>query len=404
MRKRLKLTKIFVLLLLVATLVMYTTTKDNNSKGIIIKNEFNNNISFNEEYSGVDFLNYEDIITDFLNLYYKSIYYLEENDFSKFYKQDSDEGFLFNKSISYLINTRKLEKNDLSLINASYDLEFLSIEENDNESKIIVNENQNVQYSFMSSSSNYYNIENVFIFDKDKNLKSYRRNQDFNTLFTENLKADFTKEDVNKLYNSLLLQKELQLEENNTMYSYYLENKNYEYEKCDYEYNRAQAEIYLNKYITIRNSDDWDVYDDYGGNCQNFASQVLHEGGIPMDTVGDYIWKWYGSTPNNLSIKTGRSPSWTIVSDFYNYAKNNKGFGLCADTDANLYYAEPGDIMQVGNNSLYFHSIVVSGIVKSNNELIDILVNSNTNDYKNVPISSLATTEIRLIKILGYNE
>ncbi|MDD3392318.1 MAG: amidase domain-containing protein, partial [Bacilli bacterium] len=132
--------------------------------------------------------------------------------------------------------------------------------------------------------------------------------------------------------------------------------------------------------------------------------QVLYNGGIPRDIYGDYIWKYYNATLNNGNNYIGRSSSWTGVSYFYEYAKNNTGYGLVADVDVNLYYAEPGDIIQVGDEDVFVHTVVVYDTITNNNQVVDILVNSNTNDYENVPISSIFVSEIRLIKIIGWNE
>ena len=50
---------------------------------------------------------------------------------------------------------------------------------------------------------------------------------------------------------------------------------------CDYKYDRTKALNYAKKYVTSRNS-EWSNYSEYGGNCQNFASQVVYSGGVSM--------------------------------------------------------------------------------------------------------------------------
>lgn len=408
MKKKRKLRKIFknFIILLILLLIIFVFIKFKDSSGLvppITYKEFDNNITFNSEYKETDYISVEDKVIDFLNLYYKSIYYLEVPDFKEFFSNDN-ELYLTNKALKYLITTRKEEMNNLTLRSASYDLEFMSINKEKDNYKVIVKENSVIKYSFMDSVSKYYDIENTFVFDKNYKLVSYRRSQDFYNLFTDELDDNFSKDDIDILFDENINLKRLGISAKKEYYNEYLEKNKYEGKECSHDYNRDAAKKYANSYVVKRNTEDWSVYDDFGGNCQNYSSQVIYNGGIPMDTKGDYIWKWYGEEPSNLNNKSGRSPSWTIVNDFYLYAKGNTGYGLCADTDVNLFYGEPGDIMQVGQKASFIHSIVVVGNATKDNKVIDIIVNSNSNTYENVPISALSNPEIRLIKILGYND
>lgn len=131
----------------------------------------------------------------------------------------------------------------------------------------------------------------------------------------------------------------------------------------DRDYDREAAAAYARAWVAERNWDQWNAYDNWGGNCQNFASQVLFAGGIPMDTTGYYIWKYYSSTPDSTNAKTGRSPSWTAAYQFREYAlANRNAFGLVSTVDANLYSAQAGDIFQVGTEEgVVGHSNVVVG-------------------------------------------
>ena len=92
----------------------------------------------------------------------------------------------------------------------------------------------------------------------------------------------------------------------------------------DHAYDRQAARRYARKYALVRN-DEWTAYDAYGGNCQNYASQCIFSGGIPMDFSGSAQWKHYGSQINASQTPNGRSTSWTGVGTFYSYAKNNTG-------------------------------------------------------------------------------
>ena len=127
------------------------------------------------------------------------------------------------------------------------------------------------------------------------------------------------------------------------------------------------------------------------------------EGGISLDYDGEEQWKCYVEDPdyepeiNEEEKPAGRTRSWVNVGYFYNYAKWNEGKGMVADVNVNLYYAQPGDIILVGNNGLA-HTVIVSKVVDGH-----ILVNSNSIDMKDYPIEAYTYTTIMLIKILGCN-
>ena len=84
---------------------------------------------------------------------------------------------------------------------------------------------------------------------------------------------------------------------------------------ADNPYDRQAAVAYAHEWVGQRN-DEWGDYGMYGGNCQNFVSQALLAGGIPMDIEGDAVWKWYGSTPSDTNRASGRSASFSGVEAF----------------------------------------------------------------------------------------
>ena len=172
----------------------------------------------------------------------------------------------------------------------------------------------------------------------------------------------------------------------------------------DHAYDRQAARRYARKYALVRN-DEWVAYDAYGGNCQNYASQCIFSGGIPMDFSGSAQWKHYGSQINALQTPNGRSTSWTGVGTFYSYAKNNTGYGLVAVVDYNIFGAEPGDVIQIGDGNVWHHTVIVSDVLyNSDGSVREILLCSNTIDWKNFPLSLYITKNIRCIKILGWND
>ena len=72
--------------------------------------------------------------------------------------------------------------------------------------------------------------------------------------------------------------------------------------------------------------------------------------------------------------------------------------------DVNLYYAQTGDVIHVGSTAPTRHALVVVGDYKVNGKTVDILVNSNTVDLENYPMSAYSYPYSRLIKIYGWND
>ncbi len=178
---------------------------------------------------------------------------------------------------------------------------------------------------------------------------------------------------------------------------------------ADNEYDRDAAVEYsylwTDEQTVVRNTEEYSDYSDYGGNCQNFVSQCLHAGGLPMDWQGTYDdqWKWFDDELNYKETKKGRVPSWSETYSFYMYCLNNSD-PIVTLPDANLFTGEPGDVIQYSVNGYTYHSVIITDVIRdSAGNVIDYLVNSNTADKVDFPMSAYGYSEIRLIKIIGYN-
>ena len=144
----------------------------------------------------------------------------------------------------------------------------------------------------------------------------------------------------------------------------------------DYDWQAALA--YADEYAMDCNG-AWTDYSSVGGNCQNYVSQCLLAGGIPMDISGSAVWKWYGSTPSNSARAEGRSTSWTGAGSFRTYAEDNTGFGLVAQVDAPYYSGRPGDLIQMGTEGVWRHVVIIRDLVTDGaGNTVDYLINSNT--------------------------
>ena len=372
-----------------------------------------NNASKTDNFDGEIDEKIQDIIVKYMDSYFKSITTLKEIDMTNLFCDDAyEEAYINQTAISLLINSRKLERNKMTISNAKYDIIFDDIDNKNDTVTVKVLENDYFHFDFMKDiESKVYEVENTFVLKKIENtykIISLRKVQDFYVMITNEYKTGKSDKDAKKELDKMKEDYISDFKDEVSDFKTYLnryENKEDTITKtCDYKYDRTKALNYAKKYVTNRNS-EWSNYSEYGGNCQNFASQVIYNGGVPMDLQGDAIWKYYGDTLNETKSKIGRSTSWTGVTFFYDYAKANKGYGLCAEVDINPFYAEAGDIGQVGYNNIYKHTVVIVGNIKDNNgKTTDLLINSNSINLENYPLSGYVYPNKRIIKILGWNK
>ncbi len=167
---------------------------------------------------------------------------------------------------------------------------------------------------------------------------------------------------------------------------------------ADHPYDRQAARTYMLAYVGRRNP-GFMAYDDYGGNCMNFGSQVLLAGGIPMDTSGGYETGWYWFSQHSTTLP------WVNVGWFLDYAAAEREHGLAAVVNAPYFSGETGDIITMGVDEPANHTTVILDVIRDENGLpIDYLLCSNTADLRNFPASAYYYTNRQLTKIIGWNE
>ena len=165
---------------------------------------------------------------------------------------------------------------------------------------------------------------------------------------------------------------------------------------ADEPYDRTAALAYAGQYAMSRNA-NWADFSYSGGNCQNYVSQCLLAGGIPVDPYGDAVWT-YGDGSRE------RSGSWASVTQFLQYASGNTGFGLVSQVGAPYYTGEPGDLIQMGTKEGWHHVVIIGDLVTDEaGNTVDYLIHSNTNDMKNYPASLYGYPVFALTRIASWN-
>lgn len=347
-----------------------------------------------------------------LDTYYYMAQWEEETDLTPHFAEDCNENALVcQTSYDLFVAMRSKRDVDLKFECKEIRVDILAVEKQGDTYKITLEENYTCRFSFMDDDSVTQGIEcrmGIKEVNGEYKLTYYEREEDFYRMIHQEYDYGSAnpQEKLDALTTKVLEEYEKQLE---VLAAFKTEVISEDYtpvtKKCDVKIDREASKAYALKYALERNP-EWFAYDSLGGNCQNFGSQVINAGGVPMDIFGGAIWKHYSTGVNLNNVAQGRTPSWTGVGYFYNYAKNNSGYGLVAEVDANIYTAEAGDILQVGNpEGEYTHTIVALGpILDEDGNIIDINTASNTMDRKNYPLSAYNCPYVRLIKVYGYNK
>lgn len=169
-------------------------------------------------------------------------------------------------------------------------------------------------------------------------------------------------------------------------------------------YNRSGAVDYAYRYVG--NADDnpfWKNYNPayryFDGDCTNFVSQCLHEGGrIPeVDAWWRFPWDkddWYYHRKGTDSFDSNKddewSYSWTVVKTLYYHIKSRLGTEVSSPSQLQV-----GDIVQLNLNtssSADDHSMIVTKIDSAGNRYVTY----HTVNTKDKPLSQISGTKYYL--------
>jgi hypothetical protein len=157
-------------------------------------------------------------------------------------------------------------------------------------------------------------------------------------------------------------------------------------------YNRQKAVEYAHKWAYGRNPAYYD-FENIGGDCTNFASQVLFAGSGVMNFTPVYGWYYVGSF--------NRAASWTGVNFLYKFLVSNRGAGPFAEV-VDARDVKPGDIVQLSfdGGEVFNHSPVV---VRTGQPAApdNILIAAHTYDRDNYPLTNYSWKGIRFLHIKG---
>lgn len=377
------------------------------------------------------------LLLDYTSDKYEYTGELEYKSLSQYFNTDNTYGELYagfcNASLQYLIYERQSRSADLSYDEASFAINVESATVKKGIYTINYTISEKVSFAICDTPAMSCGMEveaqvskgtdgkykfDILAEDTDVNLLIEERvmdylGYDYDEYYLKDMKIpDNT--DCDKMYSGILKTLKSEAETDITEQEQMLSDYNASPDSfkttktAKHKYDRDKAVAYSYKWIdgekVIRNP-AYSDYAVYGDNCQNYVSQALFASGIPMDWSGDQQWKWFDDEGDLSESPTGRSGSWSGTEYFYEYCNKNTGKGLVAETDGNIFSAQPGDVIQYVVDGWAHHSVIVTKVIYDDDgNVVDLLINSNTTDRIDYPMSAYGYTNIRLIRIIGYND
>ena len=331
------------------------------------------------------------LLLDFMDCYYRSIASLQVIDPAELFADAAETAY--HKTVWHgLCVIRRLSPLDLTMTSYSYALRCESLspsEETEGAVDVVLRESSVVYFAGLNGlASEQLGVEHTFtLVGSNDRWHILRHTSDDNPYYSAGYDR-LTGQDKNfpAITDYIEARRELPRDEQTVSAT------------AAHPYDRAAARQYMLSYVGKRNG-DFKAYDDYGGNCMNFGSQVLLSGGIPMDTSGGYEtgWYWYSASQTTLP--------WVNVGWFLEYAAAEREHGLVAVVNAPYFTGETGDIITMGVEEPANHTTVILDTIKDENgAVVDYLLCSNTADLRNFPASAYYYTNRQLTKIIGWND
>lgn len=350
------------------------------------------------------------LIQDYRRRYYESLTDFRPREIGDLFSKDAGAWIALHENTwEYLIGLREMQRTDLRLTGYRSEMTVDQIEEAEDGLRIIITEKSTQNFAqHPDVDSELYGIIHTFKLIMEDGTWRIREHQQRDGIYW-NMQREYWGDEIQSLEDpesyfsgrkELLLQTVREELEGRSDEQYQGEARNPE---PDVPYDREAAVDYGSLWVGLRN-EEWSDFTGRGGNCQNFVSQCLLAGGIPMDIEGSEIWKWYSEGVNEEPVERGNSLSWINVDSFYAYARDNRGFGLVAETDANFRSGRPGDVIIMGSREDWNHTVMISQVISDmQGRTIDYLILSNTSDVKNFPASAYPSPCQELIRIFGWN-
>jgi hypothetical protein len=175
-----------------------------------------------------------------------------------------------------------------------------------------------------------------------------------------------------------------------------------------YQYNRTEAINYAHIYwynYNIPKYFDFNPDFGYGGDCTNFVSQAIFEGGGAMMAYPQNYQPGVGNPGWYYVSVNDRSKAWTEVNWFYTVTLNiEQGVTWLAGPDgvqvSDGDYTLEGDVIEYNwdNDAVWDHAAIIVGYRNPDWEYLP-LVASHDEDHYNYPYNAFTYNNVRFIHI-----
>lgn len=174
-----------------------------------------------------------------------------------------------------------------------------------------------------------------------------------------------------------------------------------------YPYNRSDAVNYAYRYWNNYNTEYFDFDPDlgYGGDCTNFISQAIFEGGGAMMAFPQNYQPGVGNPGWYYVSVSDRSKAWVEVNWFYTVTLNvEEGVTWLAGPDGTEVsdgdYTLAGDVIEYkwDSDTVWDHAVIIVGYRDPGWEYLP-LVASHDEDHYNYPYNAFTYNAVRFIHI-----
>ena len=107
------------------------------------------------------------LITDYMDVYYRALFTLEDPDFSSFFDDERMEA-ICDRSVCMMLNLRRNYDFDFTMSKAHYDLKVCDYEKDGSDYKVFITEDDYMSFVFLPGiESQCFDIENYFVISSD---------------------------------------------------------------------------------------------------------------------------------------------------------------------------------------------------------------------------------------------
>jgi len=344
----------------------------------------------------------EEKIKNVINAYFKLRYegqkLLKAQDFS-YLLADKNRNWVQAEKDKREIELYVASAYNLNYMSYQYTLDYESIQISLGQATVHLREGHEVVFAALAPEvSRMANLEHIITLTQTKNdwkILDDEYQDELTRLMAEKNK-DVIIEQVRLNYAA-----DAQQVRSSVFHSHNLARLAYQRALTSHSYNRIAAIQYADYWATKRNVTTY--HNETNNDCTNYVSQALYEGtSHTMSTPDNYMTKWYYDFPSH----SGSYP-WVNVDGLRSFLLNNYSNGGRGPKGINLQSMcslQPGDVVQLRNGSIWFHTVIIVVKLNSSCSEASFLYDAHDVDRFHYPLSYLSSYTKRYTAVVGWND